>query len=578
MARATPRMGTFYRSAAAAILAGLIWIGCSQDQTGPTAPGSPLEILSQDLRPAINVQERHTDRLMDIPGVVGTAVSLSEDGRPQIKIFTADAQVEGLPESLDGLPVAVEVTGMFYARSDPTARFDRPVPIGVSTGHPDITAGTIGARVKDALGNVYALSNNHVYANANDANLDDIVIQPGTFDGGVSPNDEIGRLDSFVPIDFSGGNNTVDAAIAFSSKALLGNSTPADDGYGTPSSTTVAAFVGQSVKKYGRTTKLTQGQVAEINVTVDVCYEVVFIWCIKLARFVGQVGISPRNFSGGGDSGSLIVTEAGNNPVGLLFAGSDTRTLANPIEAVLSTFGVTIDDAPDVPPGPVTDIAVTDVSAPASATQGDDVSVDVTVTNAGNQDVTDDINVTLTDDTDGVTIGTQTISGGLTAGASTTLTYLWGTAAASIGDHTLTGSHDFSDDNAGNNSNGATVTIDEEPAPAATTHVGDLDSYNSSEGGTWSAYVIVKVEDSNHNPIEGATVFGSWRGGGIGSDECVTDYAGECLLVDTLIRIRKRSVTFKVTNVVYGTLTYVAGDNHDPDGDSNGTSIKVSRP
>jgi len=95
------------------------------------------------------------------------------------------------------------------------------------------------------------------------------------------------------------------------------------------------------------------------------------------------------------------------------------------------------------PAEPVTDIAITAVSAPSSVVQGDVVSVDVTVENVGNQDVTSDINVTLTDDTDNVAIGTETISGGLAAGASTTLTFSWDTTDASIGDHTLTASHDF---------------------------------------------------------------------------------------------------------------------------------------
>ena len=73
------------------------------------------------------------------------------------------------------------------------------MPIGVSTGHPDITAGTIGARVTDGT-NVYALSNNHVYANKNLAVIGDAVIQPGTFDGGSSPADDIGTLADFEPI------------------------------------------------------------------------------------------------------------------------------------------------------------------------------------------------------------------------------------------------------------------------------------------------------------------------------------------------------------------------------------------
>ncbi len=213
----------------------------------------------------------------------------------------------------------------------------RPAPIGVSTGHPNITAGTIGCRVKDAKGNVYALSNNHVYADENKASIGDNVLQPGPYDGGENPRDAIGTLADFEPIVFStSASNTIDAAIALSSTANLGNATP-DDGYGTPNSTTAEVYVNQRVQKYGRTTGLTSGRIAGVNATVNVGYD------SGTARFVSQIVIRGGGFSAGGDSGSLIVTQSGNNPVGLLFAGSSSMTVANPIDAVLSRFGVTVD-------------------------------------------------------------------------------------------------------------------------------------------------------------------------------------------------------------------------------------------
>jgi hypothetical protein len=566
------------RAALAAVAFGIIWAGCSRDQIDTTGPRGP-EILNQDLlRPAMAVQERHTNRLLAIPGVVGTAVGLDRDGRAVIRVFTARPGVAGLPAVLDGLPVESKVTGMFVAFSDPTTRFDRPVPTGVSTGHPAVTAGTIAARVKDASGNVYALSNNHVYANQNDANIGDPGLQPGAYDGGQDPADRIGTLSDFQPIDFNGGNNTIDAAIVLSSTSILGNSTPTDDGYGTPSSTTVTAYIGQPVQKYGRTTGLTHGEVSDLNATVNVCYEVLWIFCMKQATFVGQIGITPGGFSGGGDSGSLIVTDDGNNhPVALLFAGSDTYTLANPIDAVLSRFHVTIDDSSPLPPDPVTDIAISDVSAPTSATQGDLVSVSVRVNNVGNQEVASSFALTLTDDTDGLPIGTQTVDG-LGIGSFTVLTFEWSTETASLGDHVLTAAHDFPDDNPGNDSNSTTVTLTEEPVGASGMHVGDLFPYSSSEGRTWSGYVIVRIHDQNHDPILGATVYGSWSGGGLAVDECTTDYAGECLMLSTLNAKKTKSLTFTVTDVDFGSATYSPSDNHDADGDSDGTSITINKP
>jgi hypothetical protein len=353
------------------------------------AQGSDKAILHRHhplVREAIDVQHRHLNWLMRIPDVVGTGVGIGPDGLPAIKVFTKMHGVKGIPEWLESFPVQVEVTGMVVALGDTTSR-QRPAPIGVSTGHPDITAGTIGARVKDPAGNVYALSNNHVYANQNEASIGDNVLQPGAFDGGTNPVDRIGTLYDFEPIDFTfAGENYIDAAIALSSLENLDNKTPSD-GYGTPSSVTTTASVGLDVQKYGRTTGLTKGEVSAINVYVEVCYEQFWILCIKSAYFFDQIQISGEGFSGGGDSGSLIVTYDPTDPnekkpVGLLFAGSDTTTFANRIDLVLNAFGVTIDDGtgttPDLPAAP------SNLTATAfSATEIDLVWTDISNKEAG---------------------------------------------------------------------------------------------------------------------------------------------------------------------------------------------------
>jgi hypothetical protein len=308
------------------------------------------------------VQEKHTKRLLATEGVEGTAVGFGPKDRLAVKVFTTRSGVSGIPKKLDDVPTHVVVTGKFYALPkppwaggggddeeeavNPTDRLDRPVPIGVSTGHPNITAGTIGCRVKKN-GDVYALSNNHVYADENNASIGDNVLQPGTFDGGVDPADAIGKLSEFETIVFSlFANNVIDAAIALSSEANLSNATPSD-GYGKPKSATLPAglnLLNKSVKKYGRTTRLTKGKVYAVNATINVGYDT------GTARFVNQIVITPGGFSGGGDSGSLIVCDGkgrtkrdDRKPVGLLYAGNAFFTIANPIEPVLSHFGVTID-------------------------------------------------------------------------------------------------------------------------------------------------------------------------------------------------------------------------------------------
>lgn len=306
------------------------------------------------------VQERHADELMAKAGVAGTAIGEGQGAQPIVLVLVEHDAVSDIPAQLEGVPVRPLPTGKIYALAkgdnpdggkgkpdgggpafDPASRWPRPVPIGVSTGHPIISAGTLGCRVKDSAGNVYALSNNHVYANQNQAGIGDAVLQPGTYDGGASPADTIGALFDYGPIVFStSANNVIDAAIALSTPKLLGNATP-PDGYGLPKSTTATVSLGAKVMKYGRTTGQTSGMVKGVNVIVNVQYDA------GVARFVGQILIGGGSFSAGGDSGSLIVLSAkGANdrrPVGLLFAGGNRFTIANPIDAVLTRFNVTID-------------------------------------------------------------------------------------------------------------------------------------------------------------------------------------------------------------------------------------------
>jgi len=299
------------------------------------------------------VQERNTAWLMALPGVVGTAIGEDESARPIVLLLLEHGAVAGIPPQLDGVLVRPLVTGKIVAlqkgkpgggsEPSPTSRWPRPVPIGVSTGNAnENSAGTIGCRVKDGSGNLYALSNNHVYARENNAAIGEEVLQPGRYDGGKPGEDHLGNLSVYVPIVFStSAENTVDAAIALTTADLLRTSTPAN-GYGTPNSGTTVASLNQKVQKYGRTTGLTKGSINGINATVNVGYS------SGTARFVNQIIVYSRTsaFIKAGDSGSLLVTDnANNSPVGLLFAGDSSGKygIANPIVPVLNAFGVTID-------------------------------------------------------------------------------------------------------------------------------------------------------------------------------------------------------------------------------------------
>ena len=300
-----------------------------------------------EVRATMAVQDRNTRRLMAHPDIVGTATGHADDGRPVVLIFTKKRLGPAvIPSNLEGKPVIEKVTGSIFALATPVAKiypakyFTRPVPIGVSTGNRgECSAGTIGARVKRG-NNLYALSNNHVYALENDAPLGSEVLQPGLYDTKCVYREAnlIGQLDDFVPIDFS-ADNVIDAAIASVTAEMVGNATPAD-GYGTPKRETATPHVGEKVQKYGRSSSLTKGTVLGVNATIKVIYG------SRIAVFKNQIMVSGRSgFIKPGDSGSLLVTYPDRNPVGLLFAGNSSGSFAwaNPIEEVLDAFNVEID-------------------------------------------------------------------------------------------------------------------------------------------------------------------------------------------------------------------------------------------
>jgi hypothetical protein len=192
-------------------------------------------------------------------------------------------------------------------------------------------SGTLGALVTDGT-NQYILSNNHVLARSDSAAAGEDVSQPGLIDNGC-------RVATLVA-DFTGAaalGSNVDAAVAQLRPGTM-DSTGFIEDIGVPSSTTVLPTVGMSVAKSGRTTGFTTGSISSINTSVNVGYQ---RGCGSGKKFTvsytGQLIINSSTFSAGGDSGSLIVTNnASHNPVGLLFAGSSTTTIANPINLVLT--------------------------------------------------------------------------------------------------------------------------------------------------------------------------------------------------------------------------------------------------
>lgn len=328
-------------------------------------------------------KQQHQRELLEKPNVVGVGVGYKIVGgeRTEIpcvivfvrrKVAAESLAAEQLiPEQVEGVATDVVESGTIYAHQN-TEKL-RPAPGGVSIGHFRITAGTLGVIARDRNnGERLILSNNHVLANSNDANAGDPIIQPGSADGGTVADDQIGTLVRFQPISFEGTSEPPGCGLAVS-YAAFGNflartlgadhrvnayrpqqettnlvdaavARPLDDRdvldeileVGAISGT-VEALPGMPVRKSGRTTALTTGEIIAIDTTVTVNYG-----AGRNAVFEQQLVAGAM--SQPGDSGSLVVEAGSQRAVGLLFAGSDQTTIFSPISFVEDILNITVGD------------------------------------------------------------------------------------------------------------------------------------------------------------------------------------------------------------------------------------------
>jgi hypothetical protein len=250
---------------------------------------------------------------------------------------------------LAGKEVDIRVVGKIRPRShDATshgAGFSRrPLVRGISVGHYQVTAGTLGAFVTiDGIPGTHILSNNHVLAASGAGAIGDPILQPGPFDGGIWGDHEIGRLSKAVSLRL-GEANAVDAAAG-----LLND----DIGWELDGSLSVGgppAEEGTAVEKIGRTTGYTRGMVTAFDLDFSLESD-----DGKLLSFSGQIEVGGANgnqpFSMPGDSGSIVCRQGTLESVGLLFAGSDSGdghtghqglAYVNPIDPVVRLLNATL--------------------------------------------------------------------------------------------------------------------------------------------------------------------------------------------------------------------------------------------
>jgi hypothetical protein len=242
------------------------------------------------------------------------------------------------------------------------------VKLGTSGGNINDTsagvccAGTLGSLVS-LNGTQYILSNNHVLAKsdngiAGSGGAGDPISQPGLIETNcsVAGTQTVANLSQFFNLE-TGPTPKIDAALAqvVSGRVdsggnilLLGatqtngvpNAGPPAQGTGITPAQAMAAPHNGLVAKSGRTTGLTCSTVLAMNVSASVDY---YKNCGDTTKaftvnYTDLVSVSGGDFSAGGDSGSLIVTQDTAEAVALLFAGSDTDSVGNPVGDVLAAF------------------------------------------------------------------------------------------------------------------------------------------------------------------------------------------------------------------------------------------------
>jgi hypothetical protein len=319
------------------------------------------------------VQHEVTANWMRQSEVLGTAVGLDAAGKPTLIVYVdqdasnAGEVIRNLPRGHRGVNVQVELTEKFRAMARPggggvshTAKQTPPIQLGTSGGwrfdlaNGFCCGGTLGSLVLIG-GQQHILSNYHVLeadivsgGNSRVAQTGDPVIQPALID--INCTAANGQDVATLVKKSSLPGSNVDCAVAQVIPGMV-NPNGAILEIGTISSQTIAASLNQAVKKSGRTTGLTRSTVSGLNATINIAYDNECAGGAAFTKtFTGQIVINNKGsrFLAGGDSGSLMVQDVATNPraVGLLYAGSSSTAIANPIGQVLSFLGATMVGTP----------------------------------------------------------------------------------------------------------------------------------------------------------------------------------------------------------------------------------------
>ena len=353
--------------------AGILWVaGCSgvpQSSTGGGTPGvigvsvSPAAtsvVVSQTIPFKATVTGTTNMAVnWEVAGVAGGnatvgVIDASGNYTAPAKVPSSTTQVVTATSQADTTKFGTARVQVFQANSN-QAEQPLPIKLGTSGGNIDdksgmyCCGGTLGSLLV-RNGSYYILSNNHVLARSDQATAGEPITQPGLIDTKCSTagTQTVANLTSFVNLESGGAN--VDAAIAQiipgsvdTSGSILSLGATATGDFPDPGpphqGKGISAAIGENVAKSGRTTGLTCAAISATHLSTTVTYQTQCNGGTSFnVAYTNQIVVSGTGFTSGGDSGSLIVDQSSADPVALLYAGTDTEAVGNPVTDVLAAL------------------------------------------------------------------------------------------------------------------------------------------------------------------------------------------------------------------------------------------------
>ncbi len=204
----------------------------------------------------------------------------------------------------------------------------KPISGGITISNENMSdsVGTLGALVELYDGNFYAMTNAHVVSDA-DTELNERIYHLHKNQSGDSKF-EIGQL------KYWNYNKKMDVALIKINDKVLPYLSGGNISDATPIKGIKKVALGDKVKKYGSTTKLSWGNIRSLNASISVIRN--FKGKKENIVMTNQVMVENMH-ADSGDSGSLVISED-NQAVGLLFARDEKaeRAFFSPITKILT--------------------------------------------------------------------------------------------------------------------------------------------------------------------------------------------------------------------------------------------------